>query len=49
MLKFENATFEQIKPIVLGFLRTGWESGTNPRTIGSIRPKVAFSKDFFEC
>ena len=39
--KFENATFERIKPIVLGFVRIGWESGTNPRTIRLVRSKVA--------
>ena len=49
--KFENVTFERIKPIVLGFLRIGWESGTNPRTMFAIRPKVAFYNFlcFFEC
>ena len=38
-----NATFERIKPIVLGFMRIGRESGPNPRTIGLIRSEVAFS------
>ena len=42
---FETATFERIKPIVLGFFRISWESGSNPRTIGLIRSKVAF--EFF--
>ena len=42
MSNFETATFERIKPIVLGFVRIRWESGSNPRTIGLIRPKVAF-------
>ncbi len=45
--KFENAIFERMKPIVLGFVRIGWESGTNPRTIRLIRSKVAFQ--FFLC
>ena len=38
-----NATFERIEPIVLGFFRIGWESWPNPRTIGLIHSKVAFS------
>ena len=48
MRNFETATFERIKPIVLGFVRITWESGSNPRTIGLIRPKVAFEnfRDF---
>ena len=41
--KTENAIFERIKPIVLGFMRIGRESGPNPRTIGLIRSKVALS------
>ena len=41
--KIEHATFWRIKPIVLGFVRIEWESGPNPRTIGFIRSKVAFS------
>ena len=47
---FETATFERIKPIVLGFVRIRWESGSNPRTIGLIRPKVAFEifRDYLE-
>ena len=46
--KFEPATFKRIKPIVLGFVRISRESGSNPRTIGLIRPKVAFEnfRDF---
>ena len=43
MIEIENATFERIKPIVLGFVRIGRESGPNPGTIGLIRSKVAFS------
>ena len=48
MSNFETATFERIKPIVLGFVRIRWESGSNPRTIGLIHPKVAFEnfRDF---
>ena len=41
--KIEHATFWRIKPIVLGFVRIEWESGPNPRTIGFICSKVAFS------
>ena len=43
MIEIENATFEWIKLIVLGFVRIRRESGPNPRTIGLIRSKVAFS------
>ena len=43
----EHAILERIKPIVLGFVPIGWESGMNPKTIRLIVPKVAFSK--FRC
>ena len=48
MRKFENATFEQIKPIVLEFDQLSHLIRTNSRTIGLIRPKVAFAnfRDF---
>ena len=41
--KIENATFERIKPIVLGFGPLSLPIRMNPRTIGLIRSKVAFS------
>ena len=41
--KFSNATFGRIKPIVLGFDPLSLLIRTNPRTIGLIRSKVAFS------
>ena len=46
--KFSNATFGRIKPIVLGFDPLSLQIRTNPRTIGLIRPKVAFEnfRDF---
>ena len=41
--KLEIATCERITPIVLGSVRIGWESGSNPMTIGLIRSEIAFS------
>ena len=38
---FRNATFGRISPIVLGFVPISMAIGTNPGTIGEIRPKVA--------
>ena len=35
--KNQDASFERIKPIIVGFFRIGWESGSNPRTIRLIR------------
>ena len=41
-VKFATATFERIKPIVLGFGPLSLPIRMNPRTIGLIRSKVAF-------
>ena len=41
--KIENATFERIKPIVLGFGPLSLAIRMNPRTIGLVRSKMAFS------
>ena len=45
--KFENAIFERIEPIVLGFGPLSLPIRTNLRTIGLICSKIAFSEFHF--